>query len=455
MNRTAKSKTVRRLVAPARCLVAAAATATAVTGVLGSAAAADPQTALAAELPQPTVVRASAATERVTVRWDYPTDTRVTQFRVLDLTNGRTIVARVGPTALRATVPARTRGQKQVLAVVARDGQGDRARSARVSVTVPSRVMLTGTSTGAGPQLHGVSRNEPFGGAVVQRVVSAFPALSVHGELAMACSDIVAPDPDLCLGDPDGGERRVIAGRSTGEEYGLQWLPAWSHDGKRLAYAAGPASDNLHIVVLDPATGERTRVPHSRRTTEPTWTPDGRIVARSQSTGKLVLIDPRTGSRQRLDHTEQSAFPSVSPDGELAFTQVDPELQRQVVVVRSLDGTERQVLPLGRLTTWVTFTPDGEHLTVLTFTRHGTQRIVLLERDGEEWVRSARWATSSTFLTRTVFYDSTDYPRERRDAPARVSVPAGSALSGRTHRDAGPQWLQLSSVLPAYITTPS
>jgi len=142
---------------------------------------------------------------------------------------------------------------------------------------------------------------------------------------------------DIVLRDP-GGRSYVLASLTADDRD-----PAWSPDGRRLAYASH-RQRNWDIYVLDLATGKDRRITHNPHyDAHPTWSPDGRYLAFESSREKdldIFVADLQTG--QLRDITEKSSAhdyaPAWSPDGEwIAFTTWR-DRNREVYVVRP-DGT--------------------------------------------------------------------------------------------------------------------
>jgi len=104
--------------------------------------------------------------------------------------------------------------------------------------------------------------------------------------------------------------------------------PAWSPDGRWIAYTAGVLFGPAGVFVVDSATGQQRQVTQlpfgSTDAGQPTWLPDNRhlVVAylpfsRQQASADIGVIDIQNGSISRLTSTVADGFsaPSVSADG--------------------------------------------------------------------------------------------------------------------------------------------
>jgi Tol biopolymer transport system component/predicted Ser/Thr protein kinase len=171
---------------------------------------------------------------------------------------------------------------------------------------------------------------------------------------------------------------------------GLTFEPAFSPDGKLVAYASdrGALSQpdgNLDIWVQQVAGGEATRLTHhSADDREPAFSPDGsKIAFRSERAAPSgsggIYVVPAIGGNERLI-APQGRTPRFSPDGQwiaywvgvaAGIDNFSAGLQT-MYVVPSAGASPRQLQPdfmNGRNPIW---TPDGKHLLFLG-SRDGTE----------------------------------------------------------------------------------
>ncbi len=269
--------------------------------------------------------------------------------------------------------------------VLARYGKLSRVAAAPRLLVVAA---VAAVAAAPAPQLHAA----PLAQAPALAVVAAGGALMLlapGGPTRVALPAAVASDPAW---SPDGRRLAFVAERNGNaaisvldvETSALRLLgagsaPAWSRDGKAIAYTGG---GDLWVMAAD-GRGKHRVVPSTGHDTEPMWEPDGRHILFSSDldgTYDLWTVDLGNGVLEpvvRLRGDERR--PRLSPDGRtIAFSEsaaggVD-------VYTAALDGSA-----LRRRTTapgfegQPTWSPDG---TAIAYTT--AQGIWTMRRDGSE-----------------------------------------------------------------------
>jgi gamma-glutamyltranspeptidase len=120
----------------------------------------------------------------------------------------------------------------------------------------------------------------------------------------------------------DGRDPRAVV-RWPDRASGFERDPAWSPDGRKLAFAARIDDSGFDLYVVDGGGGEPRRVtslPGDERW--PSWLPDGRLVFANRARGQWDLhavhpARPSPNVEQLTDTTSDETEPRASPDGRL------------------------------------------------------------------------------------------------------------------------------------------
>jgi Tol biopolymer transport system component/DNA-binding winged helix-turn-helix (wHTH) protein len=162
---------------------------------------------------------------------------------------------------------------------------------------------------------------------------------------------------------------------------GYEIMPAFSPDGKQVAFAwDGESQNNVDIYIK--AVGEERLL---RLTSDPAtdwfpaWSPDGRRIAFSRMNGErgIYLVSPLGGPERKLTGLVTASRPSWSIDGKsLLFAQEYVETNPRpgagaIFLIPVVNGGEpRQVLaaPLGKWYRDPAYSPDGRSLAYLSCT---------------------------------------------------------------------------------------
>ncbi|HWQ00145.1 MAG TPA: hypothetical protein VNK92_06715, partial [Vicinamibacterales bacterium] len=142
------------------------------------------------------------------------------------------------------------------------------------------------------------------------------------------------------------------------------WAPAFSPDGRQIAFSRAEVDGSWHLWTIDAAGGEPSRL---------TDTPRGEVYPRFTPDGAWVLFQtwnvPRSvwrvrvtgGPPERLAHLgDDAAFADVSPDGRrIAFARTERDAER-VYVADIAGGTPRRLL--ADASTLPRWSPDGRRI---------------------------------------------------------------------------------------------
>jgi len=177
------------------------------------------------------------------------------------------------------------------------------------------------------------------------------------------------------------GARQRVSAR-----VGINSAPAWSPDGRKLALTLSKGRADLDVYVLDLSSQMLTGLTKgSSIETEASWSPDGKYIYYTSDRGgapQVYRVKPEGGGRpQRITFEgKYNARPRVSPDNSrIAVVHNDRGNYRIAVV--DLERTYTQVLSDGRQDESPSFAPNGEMLIYAT-SDGGTGSLAMVSVDG-------------------------------------------------------------------------
>jgi Tol biopolymer transport system component len=166
------------------------------------------------------------------------------------------------------------------------------------------------------------------------------------------------PDLDAAPGT-DARSSLVLRDLATGEERDLvpaddpNYDPAWSPDGKQLAFVREPDDERPEIALVDVDDGTvETLVTFGDEVFFPAWSPDGTVIAfvgRVDGNDDIYLLELASGRITRLtDDGATDSMPAWSPDGKHIVFIRDREGQYDLWVMRA-DGSGQTSLVDGEV----------------------------------------------------------------------------------------------------------
>jgi Tol biopolymer transport system component len=207
------------------------------------------------------------------------------------------------------------------------------------------------------------------------------PAWSPDGRrIAFASDQASAPSYDVFVMAADGsGAKWITRGLDAHE-------PVWSPDGKRIAFSA--LSGRASSVFVIPAEGGNVRrlTRESLGALSPSWSPDGRRIAfagagRTGTTAIYVMNADGSGVRQIARGKLADSDPAWSPDGRrIAF--VEGGRGGGDLFVVGADGKGRRRLTDDARAQGPTWSPDGERIAYSAFNRTGNLDLYVMNADG-------------------------------------------------------------------------
>jgi len=141
----------------------------------------------------------------------------------------------------------------------------------------------------------------------------------------------------------DGAEPSMLT-----HEPGLQYHPAWSLDGKKLAYSAGHGYGTYELYVMDAdGTNRRQLTTNTSHEFLPAWSPDGTQIAYSSDASgdsEIWVMQADGLEPKQLTHSPGlDTRPAWSPDGRhIAFTTNRSGVLE--IWVMNADGTDQRPL---------------------------------------------------------------------------------------------------------------
>jgi TolB protein len=168
------------------------------------------------------------------------------------------------------------------------------------------------------------------------------------------------------------------------------WGPAWSTDGKTLAFTA-ERDGKVDVYTISAAGGAETRLTNSPgRNEEPEFSPDGEYIYfnsnRSGSTQVWRMKTDGTSQEQVTDDNYANLYPHVSPDGkQIVFLSYDKKLdvpRVAPVLLRTMAVTDKKIAFLAAFTGGLgsidapSWSPDSKRLAFVSYQKLPLETVI-------------------------------------------------------------------------------
>src|SRR6266852_3753140 len=223
------------------------------------------------------------------------------------------------------------------------------------------------------------------------RVFGSDPMLSPDGAKIVYCSQRETIYSEIYVVNTDGTGAKKLTNINTGDACG----PAWSLDGKRIAFyafAQTSPSRNPEIWVMDADGSNLKRL--TDHGMDPTWSPDGRQIAfssRRDGIFQIYVMNSDVSNVRRLTkHNSEDSNPSWAPDGgAIAYISATGD-DRRGLFLMGADGSDQHGLVHSKYQDYCfpSWSSDSRTIAFSALNRLGSQAIVA----GEEKPRCEQWS---------------------------------------------------------------
>jgi Tol biopolymer transport system component len=233
--------------------------------------------------------------------------------------------------------------------------------------------------------------NPDGSGVTTLRVFGSDPMISPDGSKITYCSQRDTIYSQIYVMNADGTSPKRLTDIRSGDACG----PAWSHDGKKIAYyayAQMQPSRNPEIWVMD-ADGSNPKrlIDHG---IDPSWSPDGHQIAFGSHRDGIFQIYTMNADgsnlRRLTKHNAEDSNPVWAPDGgSIVYISATGD-DRRGLFLMAPDGSDQHGLAHSKHQDFCfpTWSPDGRTIAFSALNRLGSQGIVA----GEEKPRCEQWS---------------------------------------------------------------
>ncbi len=185
----------------------------------------------------------------------------------------------------------------------------------------------------------------------------------------------------LIMNADGSGETGLCGGGGSDGVYDMQ--PAWSPDGTKIAFIHQIYGDNSAYVTNVDGTGSYTQLTHPEYAESPydlAWSPDGQKIAYADAPGSILVMDAADGSNKKLVMRNGEA-PAWSPDGTKIAFQSNRDGNYEIYVMNADGSNPTRLTNDPRSDLEPDWSPDGTKI-VFASNRDGSFQIYVMSADG-------------------------------------------------------------------------
>ena len=211
------------------------------------------------------------------------------------------------------------------------------------------------------------------------------PTLSPDGK-RMIFIKVLEGHEQLFVADIDGRNERQITHDATDKED-----PAWSPDGRQLAYVLIGPKNSMHVMNVD-GSSDRVVTPPTQSPIHPAWSADGRSILYctdddlhppQKNSAEIYRLDLSTGEVATVISGGVNTYPVPSPDGtKIAFRKM-LDTNSEVFVATSDGSGVTNLTNNPTFEGWPAWSPDGKRI-AFAGNRNGVYQVFVMNADGSD-----------------------------------------------------------------------